>query len=99
MSAISRVGADQHIGHARARPAAPYHQTHYATGSPDVYVNGSKAVRKGDKAGCGDVAQGCSSTVFVNGIGVHRQGDATAGHDGWVPNSSASGSSNVFAGG
>jgi len=43
-------------------------------------------------------AQG-SSNVFVNGIGVHRKGDATGGHGSWVPNASASGSSNVFAGG
>ena len=47
---------------------------------------------------CGDPATGGSSTVFVNGKGVHRQGDATGGHGSWIPNASASGSSNVFAG-
>ena len=47
----------------------------------------------------GDPATGGSGTVFVNGIGVHRQGDGTGGHGSWVPNASASGSSNVFAGG
>ena len=37
--------------------------------------------------------------VFVNGLGVHRKGDATGGHGSWVANSSASGSGNVFANG
>jgi len=69
-------------------------------GSSDVFVNGSGAVRIGDAvAGHGlpphaspTMAEG-SSTVFVNGIGVCRAGDAaTCGH-------TASGSSNVFAGG
>ena len=48
---------------------------------------------------CGDPATGGSGTVFVNGIGVHRKGDATGGHASFVPNASSSGSSNVFAGG
>lgn len=97
MPAITRVGKDEHIGH--AKPMAPYHKTPYSKGSPNVNVNGSAAVREGDKCACGDIASGCSSTVFINGKGVHREGDATSGHDGWVPNSSSSGSSNVFAGG
>lgn len=97
MPAITRVGKDKHIGH--AKPDAPYHQTPYAEGSPNVRVNGSAAVRLGDKTACGDPATSASSTVFVNGIGVHRQGDSTGGHDGWVPNASVSGSPTVFAGG
>ena len=56
-------------------------------------------VRIGDATSCGDPATGGSGTVFVNGIGVHRQGDGTGGHGGWVPNASASGSPNVNAGG
>ena len=36
-----------------------------------------------------------SSSVKVNGISVHRKGDATIGHGSWV-NKSASGSPNVF---
>ena len=40
-----------------------------------------------------------STNVFVNGIAVHRKGDATGGHGSWVPNASASGSPDVFAGG
>lgn len=98
MPAISRVGKDKHIGHASATPN-PYHQTPYAEGSPDVFVNGAAAVRLGDKTACGDPATGASSTVFVNGIGVHRKGDKTGGHGSWVPNASVSGSPNVFAGG
>lgn len=96
MPAISRVSKDKHIGH--AGPNRPYHQTPYAEGSTNVFVNGAAAVRLGDKTACGDPTTSASSTVFVNGIGVHRQGDSTGGHDGWVPNSSASGSPNVFAG-
>ena len=40
-----------------------------------------------------------SSNVFVNGIAIHRLGDATSGHGSWVANASASGSDNVFANG
>ena len=98
MPAISRVGKDKHIGHASATPN-PYHQTPYAEGSSDVLVNAAAAVRFGDKTACGDPATGASSTVFVNGIGVHRKGDSTGGHGSWVPNASVSGSPNVFAGG
>jgi hypothetical protein len=36
--------------------------------------------------------------VFVNGIAVHRKGDATGGHGSWVPNQAQTGSDNVFAG-
>lgn len=98
MPAISRVGKDKHIGHASATPN-PYHQTPYAQGSPDVFVNNASAVRLGDKTACGDPAVSASATVFVNGKGVHRQGDRTGGHGSWVPNASVSGSDNVFAGG
>jgi len=63
-----------------------------------VNTNSAATVRIGDTTSCGDPATGGSSTVFVNGIGVHRLGDATGGHGSWIPNASASGSSNVFAG-
>ena len=98
MPAVTRVGLDKHIGHASSTPN-PYHQTSYATGSPNVFTNGAKTVRIGDTTACDDPATGGSSSVFVNGIGVHRKGDGTGGHGSWVPNSSASGSENVFAGG
>ena len=97
MPAITRVGLDNHIGHASPSPN-PFHQTPYSTGSPDVFVNGAKAVRIGDGTACGDPATGGSSTVFVNSIGVHRQGDGTGGHGSCVPNASASGSPDTFAG-
>ena len=52
-------------------------------GSPNVFVNGRPAVRKGDKgmhaACCGPnmwTATGCSGTVLINGKGAHRDGDA-----------------------
>jgi len=98
MPGIVRVGLDSHVGHASPTPN-PFHATAYAVGSPDVFVNGAKVVRKGDTTACGDPAVGASPNVFVNGIAVHRLGDATGGHGSWVPNASASSSSNVFANG
>jgi uncharacterized Zn-binding protein involved in type VI secretion len=98
MPGITRVGTDSHVGHASPTPS-PFHQTSYASGSPDVIVNGAAAVRIGDSTGCGDPATGGSGTVKVNGIGVHRIGDGTGGHGSWVPNASAGGSSTVIAGG
>ena len=98
MPGITRVGTDSHVGHASPTPS-PFHQTSYASGSPDVIVNGASAVRIGDATGCGDPAVGGSGTVKVNGIGVHRIGDGTGGHGSWVPNAYAGGSSNVIAGG
>ena len=98
MPEVTRVGLDSHIGHASPTPN-PFHQTPYASGSPNVFTNGAKTVRIGDSTGCGDPATGGSSTVKVNGIGVHRKGDATGGHGSWVANASASGSPNVIAGG
>ena len=97
MPEVTRVGVDSHIGHASPTPN-PFHQTPYASGSPDVFTNGAKTVRIGDSTGCGDPATGGSSTVKVNGIGVHRKGDATGGHGSCVGNASASGSANVIAG-
>jgi len=98
MPEVTRVGTDTHVGHASPTPN-PFHQTAYAAGSPDVFTNGAKTVRIGDSTSCGDPATGGSATVKVNGIGVHRKGDATGGHGSFVPNSSASGSANVIAGG
>ena len=98
MAEVTRVGTDSHVGHASPTPN-PFHQTSYASGSPDVFTNSAKTVRIGDSTSCGDPATGGSATVKVNGIGVHRKGDATGGHGSFVPNSSASGSANVIAGG
>ena len=98
MAEVTRVGTDSHVGHASPTPN-PFHQTAYAEGSANVFTNGAKTVRIGDKTSCGDPATAGSSTVFVNGIKVHRKGDATGGHGSWVPNASNSGSPDVFAGG
>ena len=95
--AVTRVGLDKHIGHLSPTPN-PFHQTAYAEGSPDVFTNGAKTVRIGDTTVCTDPATGGSSTVFVNGKGVHRKTDATGGHASFVPNASNSGSGDVFAG-
>lgn len=73
--------------------------------SPDVFVNGIAVSRQGDNntshllpgAPCpshaAPIATG-SSTVFVNGKGIGRVGDALSGCT-----SVAAGSPNVFAGG
>ena len=98
MPAISRVGLDQHVGHASPTPN-PFHQTPYATGSGNVFTNSKKTVRVGDTTECGDPATEGSTNVFVNGLGVHRKDDATGGHGSWVANKSNSGSPNVFANG
>ena len=97
MPGVVRVG-DSHVGHASPTPN-PFHQTSYAVGSSNVFTNSAKTVRVGDTTGCGDPASAGSPNVFVNGIKVHRLGDATGGHGSWVPNASASSSSNVFANG
>ena len=97
MPEVTRVNKDKHVGHASPTPN-PFHQTAYAVGSENVLTNSERTVRIGDTTSCGDPATGGSTTVFVNGIGVHRKGDATGGHASFVPNSSASGSDNVFAG-
>ena len=68
------------------------------SGSPDVFINGSSAVRVGDKvakhskrgAHASPVMTSGSSDVFVNGLPLVREGDsASCGHV-------ATGSSDVF---
>ena len=96
MPKVVRVGSDSHVGHASPTPN-PFHQTPYATGSDNVYVNGDKVVRVGDTTGCGDPATVGSDDIYINGQKVHRKGDATGGHGSWVPNAAASGSPTVYA--
>lgn len=96
MPGIVRANADSHQGHSGNRQ--PFHKTYYSGGSPNVYANNEKVVRKGDSCLCGDPATAGSGTVFVNNQPAHRQGDSTGGHGGWVPNSAASGSANVIVG-
>lgn len=86
MPAQARVGDDAHCpsdGHGCL--ACNHPVTGPCTqGSPDVYVNGLPAERKGDpgvhSSCCGAntwIAEGCSSTVFINGLGAHRLDDQT----------------------
>ena len=97
MPEVVRTNVDRHVGHASPTPG-PFHQTSYSTGSPNVNTNNEKTVRIGDTTSCGDPAVVGSASVFVNGIAVHRKGDATGGHGSWVPNQAQTGSDNVFAG-
>lgn len=99
MPEVCRAGDDRHVGHASSTPN-PYHQTAYVAGlNSKVTVEGSLAIVVGDLTGCGDPAVGGSSKVSIGGIAVHRRGDATGGHGSWRPNSAATGSSKVSAGG
>ena len=96
---VVRDRIDRHYGHASPTPN-PKHKTPYVSSLQDkVYVEGKKAIVKDDKTACGDPAVGCSSKVFIKGIGVHRRLDGTGGHGSWVPNAASSGSSKVWAGG
>ena len=96
MPGVVRTNKDRHIGHPSRTPNA-FHQTNYATGSPDVFANSEKAVRIGDKTYCTDVAAAGSPNVFVNSIKWHRFDDATGGHSTWIPNKAQTGSTDIFA--
>lgn len=98
MPEVTRVTLDKHVGHDCPSVPEPFHKFAYKTGSTDVLTNGQKTVRIGDTTECGDPATAGSSSVFVNGIAVHRKGDATGGHGCFVPNKSESGAADVIAG-
>ena len=42
MTGVVRTNKDRHIGHPSKTPK-PFHQTNYATGSPNVYANNKMA--------------------------------------------------------
>jgi uncharacterized Zn-binding protein involved in type VI secretion len=95
MTGVVREG-DKHVGHASATPN-PFHQTAYVSSlQSSVFVNGKLVIVKGDKTGCGDEAVGAASSVFVNGIPVHRKFDSTSGHGSWFPNSALQASGDVI---
>ena len=71
MPAVVRRGTDRHVGHASPTPN-PFHQTVYASGSPNVFVNSIAVHRKGDSTGGhaswpGNSAATGSGNVFANG--------------------------------
>lgn len=96
MPAVTRIG-DADVAHCSGMTRAQ--------GSPNVFANGIAISRQGDNntthllpgSPCPDhaapIASG-SSTVFINGKGCGRIGDAISGCT-----SVAAGSPNVFAGG
>ena len=97
MPEVVRANVDKHVGHASPTPN-PFHSSPYkASTNSNVFVEGELAIVKGDRTACGDPVAGRSSKVFIGGNGIHRKGDSTGGHETWVPNSAASGSSKVFA--
>jgi len=95
MPGIVRANADKHVGHASPSPN-PFHQTAYAEPGIKVFANGEQVIRQGDKTKCGDPAVGSAANVYAEGKLVHLKGDATGGHESWVPNKAASGSSDVL---
>jgi uncharacterized Zn-binding protein involved in type VI secretion len=98
MPGIVRASVDKHIGHASPTPN-PFHKTSYVAGQSTVFANGKEVIRKDDKTSCGDPAVGSSDNVYAEGKLVHRQGDATGGHESWVPNAAATGSGDVIVNG
>lgn len=96
MPAITRVGVDVSAGHCFSPRSSD------STPQGTVYVNGILATVIGSgypSHSCGDsshsgAASSGSSTVFIEGIPVHRIGDAISCGD-----TSGSGSPNTFAGG
>lgn len=89
---------DSHIGHASPTPN-PFHSTVYIASQATVFINGRLAIVEGDSTACGDPVVGTSPNVYVGGLPVHRLGDATGGHDSWVPNAAGTASGDVFANG
>lgn len=98
MPSVTRTDVDASTGHDGyvPRPSTP-------NGSPDVFVNGHKAVRVSDAwpdhtnpsipdTHGGSQSSG-SSTVFVNGLALARIGDNISDGD-----ASAAGSPNVICG-
>ena len=75
------------------------------TGSPNVYINGIRAHRRGDTGPCncphGGTFEsvGCSSTVFINMKGATRIDDDTTCMSCGLPGNHVGGSANVFIGG
>ena len=89
MKAVCRAGVDAHSCGSLD-----------TEGSPNVFVNGHPAHRMGDADSHGGAQAEGSGTVFANGLPVARQGDNNGGCPvPCAPNSEASGSPDVFAGG
>lgn len=95
MPSVFRVGTDYSVGHC-------YSPRQCLNGSPDVFADGKTIVRKTDDYGqthsCGDNTHSMSkaftgsSTVLINGLGVHRTGDLVSCGD-----TAGAGSPTVFA--
>ena len=92
------TNVDTHFGHASPTPN-PFHITPYVATQFNVTAMGTPMITLGDFTACGDPVVGCSTLVTVGGKPVHRQFDATGGHEGWVPNAAATGRPLVKAGG
>jgi uncharacterized Zn-binding protein involved in type VI secretion len=101
MAGIARANTDWASTHMNSDVHLEPVMTLYLPGNgATVLINGQAAITQFDSVLCGELAIGCSSTVFINGRGVHRLGDMLDSHVGtYSPSVCASASSNVFAGG
>lgn len=98
MPPVTRAGVDICTGHGSFPPRPT------AAGSPNVFVNGSSAMRQGDPFAAhgspspspphGGTETGGSGTVFVNGKPINRIGDPVS-----CGSANATGSPDVIAGG
>lgn len=97
---IARSTIDYASAHSNGSSHTSPDQTFYVAGAGSkVLVNGFPAIVQLDTAACGDIAIGCSTSVFINGKGVHRITDELDSHVGtYSPSVCDSAASNVFAG-
>lgn len=106
MPAAARLG-DQEVGTCNMKePCCPHSRVGTnGTVSPNVFINGLGAHRKGDTGPCNCphggtfVTTGGSSTVFINGRSAVRISDSTNCQNCGQPGSHSTGSDNVFIGG
>lgn len=97
MSGIARSEIDFSSTHSNEDTHTAPGQTKYI-GTSNVYVNGKRAIVKGDKTQCGDTVKEGSSKVFIQGQSVHRLGDLMDSHGGSYSQSVCiSASGNVYA--
>lgn len=100
MKPIARAGIDFSSTHTNGDTHTAQTQTIYNSGSgSSILINNYPAVVQDDLTECGDKVVGCSSTVLIDGKGVHRLGDEMDSHDGnYTPSICISASGNVFVG-
>lgn len=97
---IARANIDWATTHVQSDVHTEPGDTMYMPGANmTVFVNGQPAVVQMDSVMCGELAIGCSTTVFIGGKGVHRLQDLCDSHAfTYSPSVCAVASTNVIAG-